>query len=384
MSHRQSVRFFGLCLLLLLGVQGAPGHAQSSDAFDGSRMKRDLDIMEVILDKMLGEGDSAYTAFPGNSRVRGIYLADYGVIMFVDSSEPSAFQFALPDLDFSLSDISGLVDSQVNIVRHDAHLLDKETHDDHGRAHRRNLRDLEKNVTEFLGSYADAIGQLKPEDKITIVVNIEEGNYRSPNESVVQPLYLQVSVAKQNVSKFKLGQLTQKQFSATFTSDQAGDSGTVGKELAIMRNILQTSLSRKYNPDFAVRQATAFYLNDVGAIFLIDASASPFEFTFLSKFGEDSAEQARVRTVKSGGGPSKNASFAVFKKNLIQLIADYGQTLKFLSPEQKVVVHVEGKKTLANGVTSLLLRLKKSDLDAFARGTIQLSELEKRMYSKQF
>ena len=382
MSLLQSVRIFRLCVLVTLAVQAAPGHAQPADAFDGSRMQRDLDIMEGVLDKMLGGGQSGHAPFQGNGRVRGVYLVDYGVIMFVDSGDPMAFQFALPDLDFSFSELSGLVDSQVNIVRHETHSLDKENGEDQDHGHRGNVDELKEKITEFLASYGDAIGQLKPEDNITILVKLKERNYRRSDEPASQPLYLQANVSKQNVSKLKRGQLTQAAFSAAVKFNQTGDSGTIGKGLAIMRSILQTSLSHKYNPDFAARQTTAFYLHDAGAIFLIDAGASPFETTFLSQFGEEGAEPTRVRSIKSSGSQSTEAAFGRFEKNLIQLLADYGHTLKFLTPEQKVVVRVERRRPEAKGTTSLLLKLKKADLDAYARGTIQLSELKRRIYSR--
>ena len=169
------------CQIIFLSIILFPmsNFAQSSK-INWDRMNRDLEIMQGVLDNLLAPS-KPMLAF-SNGGARGLYFDGYGVVFQIDlggarlmdvvrlrmgnefalakelSEQAKAKAFVPPVPDEG----PVIVDATTGVVLTKGDLT----------AGKR-IELLEERAMEFLRDYADAIGQIKPTDRITILANFE-------------------------------------------------------------------------------------------------------------------------------------------------------------------------------------------------------------------
>ena len=124
-----------------------------------SGMKRDLSIMEAVLGKLLPQNNMAFGDV-GVAGGRGMYFGGYGVVFLV--GEDSGLH--------GVHEVRHVIKKKI-IKRDDGSVEEEMEKPEEGEARENQKGELKERCVEFFGSYADAIGQLKDSDRITVLVD---------------------------------------------------------------------------------------------------------------------------------------------------------------------------------------------------------------------
>ena len=136
-----------LCTLLL--ALCTPALADT----DWTKMKRDLTIQESVLDRFFDTEEGSTT---------GLYIENYGVVLIARDSEP--------DIHFNLTKTYGIGSRvQVRMIG-DKNEHDKSSPNVHLSQNENQIERQKKQITEFLSTYGNAIGQLKDDDRVTVLL----------------------------------------------------------------------------------------------------------------------------------------------------------------------------------------------------------------------
>ena len=135
---------------------------------------------------------------------------------------------------------------------------------------------MQERAIEFLRDYADAIGQIKGTDRITILANLEHqsgvfavilGGEKNIEES---PSGLNITAKKSDIVDFRKGKIDEKTFRSRITFHKLMDSKQKNRNINIMANILNTALTRKAHNEFnSDHRKKGMYLEGLGALFFI-------------------------------------------------------------------------------------------------------------------
>jgi len=376
--------------------------AQKSDQIDWKRMQRDLDIMETVLNSLIQPSQYGLGGFSSNG-ARGLYFDGYGVVFQIEFGGHSFFAWHKFDIEGSLEEAeSHLQEMKENVgtaappkasgeKRSRAVVVDGNTAaliDRQGESVEQKIEKLKDMLVQFLGDYADAIGQLEPDDRVTLLVNFSPSSQvfvfdsQVFSESQELPATLEATVKKRDIVEYRKGNIDRDTFRERITMNTRSVDREKNKHIDILANILSTALNRKHREALAFENRNrGIYLEGLGAVFFLKGNpmnefvAPPFEHYFEEYVTyppkpPDPEQQDRLQK-----------SLADFKQELIKLVADYGHTLRTLKTDEYVVVDVNFQHTLAlfsDSPQQLILKVKKHDLDKYDRGELTLTQLQQK------
>ncbi len=375
-------KFSVLIVLLALFCGTGLNFAQRVHPFDETRMNRDLNIMESILEKLL-MGTKPFVPF--YSKVRGYYLENYGVLFQINFSGSSFFIIQNEKLKRQMEVVKKQMESlklrlkgetvEVNTEN------EKATEED---SINKQLAMIKEGIIEFFASYADAIGQLQPSDRISVLINF--GNFSdlqifslsggSIKKYSSLPSLLVATIKKGDLIAYRRGQISQKSFQKRIHFQERADDDLMAKNIAIMANILDAALDEKYYKEFGSSGKTrGIYLDDLGVMFFMEVEFTGDYVRHIKPLFIDSEESN-----KNTGKEQIQKTLKKFQKALVELIGDYSHTLHTLKPNEQVIVAVDFEKLLFTDEipARYIIKIRKSDLDRYNRGRINLDLLMKR------
>ena len=392
--------------------------AQSSK-INWDRMNRDLEIMQGVLDHLLAPS-KPMLAF-SNGGARGLYFDGYGVVFQIDlggarlmdvvrlrmgnefalakelSEQAKASARAWEGKPISVPPVPDegpvIVDAITGAV------LTKEALTTGKR-----IELLEERAMEFLRDYADAIGQIKPTDRITILANFEH-NYgvfavhlRSAKNVEKSPSGLNITAKKSDIVDFRKGKIDEKTFRNRVTFHKRLDSKQKNRNIDIMANILNTALNRKHRGEFRMDSKNrGIYLDGLGALFFIrgyllgERDVITYKY-YLGKYLKEQEElqASRVKTTIQSKSPEERIKESIkgFKDELVELVGDYGHTLRTLKPTEYVVVNINFRDNwrahFLESPQQVILKVRKQDLDRYDRGELTLAALRKKVEIQEY
>ncbi|MCH8019232.1 hypothetical protein IH785_05165 [candidate division KSB1 bacterium] len=390
--------------------------AQSSK-INWDRMNRDLEIMQGVLDNLLAPS-KPMLAF-SNGGARGLYFDGYGVVFQIDlGGAPlmdvvrlrmgNEFELAKELSEqakaraFEGKPVSVAPISDEGPVIVDAITGAVLTKEDLTTGKRIEL--LEERAIEFLRDYADAIGQIKPTDRITILANFEH-NYgvfavhlRGAENVEKSPSGLNITAKKSDIVDFRKGKIDEKTFRNRVTFHKRLDSKQKNRNIDIMANILNTALNRKHRGEFRMDSKNrGIYLDGLGALFFIrgyllgERDVITYEY-YLGKYLKEQEEMqaSRVKTTIQSKSPEERIKESIkgFKDELVELVGDYGHTLRTLKPTEYVVVNINFKDNwrahFLETPQQVILKVRKQDLDRYDRGELTLAALRKKVEIQEY
>ena len=331
----------------------------ASAAMDWQRMKRDLAIQESILDRFLDTKKGATI---------GLYVKNYGVLL-IDRGWPQTYSFELQKDD----------------------IFDK------------------KHIAEFLSTYANAIGQLKDDDRVTILLYASKIDMPDPNskmrdidslmKSAIDSLYagkgdadremawkkkmavamhdverqlsklfqgdrggvfLEATATKRDIDAYNRGKIDEQTFQNRMAFREHEPQSSHNKKIDIMTDILSGVIKREGDADFhflSGAQSMGLYQKGIGAIFLVSQERD-FWYDWYKKNKTDASD--RLESLKTA---------------VIETLADYGPTLRDLPAEESIIVHA----ALGKDDDRLIFRVSKRDIDAYASKKIDLDTFRARV-----
>ncbi len=356
------------------------------------RMERDLDIMETILNRLLNP-ERAEIQFEG---ARALYFAGYGVVFQVEVEEHA---FSL----FQYYDWQGDRVSPENVDENKLVVVGGKVRKSKDLDLEKQIREIEDRCFAFLRDYADAIGQLKPEDRITVLVDFGNaprlGFWRvAPEPKTVRPFpaNLQVTALKRDIVAHRRGKLSEEAFRKRVVTKHHIPEASRDRSIDIMANILNTALNRERIGAGAAKRG--LHLEGLGALFFLNTELlDPREHSELSRvtrmldemrvLQESMKEQKGQVNVtlprRAAGQKEAQSALERLKAELVELVADYGHTLRTLEPNEYVVVSVDFRNSWAyvysETPSRIVLKVKKSELDRYERGDLTFAQLRQEV-----
>ncbi|MCA9732631.1 hypothetical protein KC799_10900 [candidate division KSB1 bacterium] len=347
-------------------------------------MDKDLNIMESILDKLVSTDDYRRIHLTHNS-TRGIFIPSYGVIFTIPAPR-SAFDLLLQNFRAFESG------EHVAVVNH-GQMMDG--------ADRKSTEQLQEEIVYFLQQYADAIRQLKNQDKVTVIYSnqtIQSSEVSWPSTPVVLPGFT-VTTHYKDIDAFREGRVNAEEFSKMLSIRSSDVTQEKQPALAIFINALQTMLhSRSAGTFDLVGPISQIQLNDFGTILSFETnflSANSFEYyfstdpeAFLSSGG------GRVQAQNPGSGVNVWTRFSQidtvsteilkkalrsFEDNILHLITQYAATLDVSQPQASLVLAVKINQLSPQIPSRVVYKVQNKDIRAFAERKLQKDAFLKRI-----
>lgn len=373
--------------------------SQTSSKINWERMQRDLDIMEGVLSKLLLR--SSFEPGGRSDNVNGVYFAGYGVVFLVKDDQ-------LRVLRLSADQIEHLKELAPQVI------VDKTSDDKKTIAVSPEMKSIEvmeldagkrlerfkSRTIDFLGDYADAVGQLDPDERVTVVLDFGGSRpFQIMADRVVRGsqakdvAIVEISARKSDIINHRRGQLSQIEFRKRVEISERGDDESMNANIDIMANILETALSRRHHEDYyIVDQNRGIYLKKLGTLFFLSAELNTDTVTWdvhLLHTPRPDEVVVQPSQPKAQKRPQKSISELQqsFKNTLVELVGDYGHTLRTLEPTEQVVVAVNFNNLwgLSDEATQrFVLTVRKQELDAYNRGNITLAEFKQKVQVQDY
>lgn len=344
-----------------------------------NELPEEIDIAEATLNVLLSP-DRGGIPFPGPNAI-GYYLPDYGVI-------------------FSVNYHSGLyIFKMANIPA-----KSKETNqfflNSRVKEEQKNLiPGLKKRIIRFFNNYASTLTGLKPDEKITIILDLTGSVFRqfdskdsfptqltgtvSMGDSIPSQLIATVSMGDIINYKERKSSLKELEKRITFSEIKSIDD-----ETEIFSDVIKSSfkhISGYSGPDLS-GNVKSIYIKGLGIVFMADAGVG-IKINLIAKNVENiirgtlnNLNNIYVTTKPSKESGAKTDSFKNYEEKLIKLIAKYGYTLSKIKKDEWIIIALNFNRLgINNRFPKSVIKVKKSDIDDFNKGKIDFKNFEKKV-----
>lgn len=386
MNRNKKLKWYGTLLaavVLLTASVPAPADARQDDGIDRDLMKRDLEIMESVLDRLLAPDNGGSIRLSGSS-ASALYLPGFGVLI---ESSPG---FRVPGAAFQvLRDVDSLYDIEAveRDVRREADASSGAVTSGRATPNDVDADDLLDRITGFLKNYAGLINQLKPADRVAVIYNNRGQVFlpglrnRDDDESRLQSM--SVVATFDDLDAYRRGNLNDEAFGRRLVVRKVMSDDDPRTDLEIFGRILETGLKTDDRESISLRgNVSHFYVDGAGAIFNMQAGMSSrgiFSVANMENLAarlqeqgqrieqqaEQLRQQAREIEVMAKNFPADSLNldrqlnlinsriealypdpeklqeeFDLFERNLKSYMVDYGRTLSTLKSGESLYLSV--------------------------------------------
>lgn len=397
MRTRRLIQLITVALAAVLIVSAANAQPQ----VDYSRMERDLNIMENILETILS--DPGVKDYFQARRIKGAYLDNYGAVFMMSAST-------------------------------------RNYRDEQAQAAKQGFELMQTLLHGFLLDYAGSIKQLRDSDRIALVVNTTENNIwrwslefsgREAREEVFEPYPFIMTVLKSEINRARTGNIPVERFAGrvNFTPVGTAQAGAIPRamdqSITIMKGIIETAIETKIAADLDRDRFMGAYLDDYGVLFIINSGdevrigvPSVEDFITVRPRAEvtvvtperlqelikvrvselekqiETAFEVKIKKLEQEEEERQVQRQKEYKErinNLInvltEVIGDYGHTIRNLQPAEEVAVLYTSTNSYwgdERGQFNLMLTATYRDILDYSRGSIPLEEFKNRVRASTY
>ncbi|NOZ61078.1 MAG: hypothetical protein GXO74_05310 [Calditrichaeota bacterium] len=360
--NKKLLIFFFAAMMLLNGVN----LAQAQNAKIEKKLKDDVEIMETVLDKMFASETSFFTSFASNSR--GFYLKDYGVIFHVRHSLPiNEMQF------FMMKNLRQQVQAYT-VKEKNEQRKDSETD------FAEQIEEIKQRVVNFLGNYASNLRDLKANERVAVVVDIGSS---VPGMTIISrnlPQQIVASAPVKDLRAYRQEKISEAAFRKKIQFDEIK---MPAEDISIFTNVVRTAM------EHAGRQGAFNISSEVqgirfpgyGVLFLTSVDFSnPYQETIqLQKLLEQQSGNLNV-TIKQSKTPDYQKQVDAMQQKLIDLLSNYGHTLRNLQPNDWVEFAINFRGGFSEpGFSRGIIKVRKKTIDDFNRNKITFKQFKKQV-----
>ncbi len=395
----------------------------SEGEVDRERMQQDLDIMEGILKSLHTQNTPNLAPFHRELQIRGLYFENYGVIFLIEEERSSGRAVDVV--------VRRLLVRPAGVIEE---LEEEDFLKEVAEERRKTRAALQDRLAEFLGTYADGIRQLQDEDRITILVRHKslsrfglsageldffwkshpfptdelpklqaELERLSPDSltsrrdklrairmrrleaELSEPVYTEVTVKKRDIVAHRRERIDVAEFRKRIVSREHRPHASTMKKIGVMANILDKMIKLPDHPVPYSNKTLGIYRAGLGALFFVNERSG-----YLAEYRRAIYKELRSPSHSRRQGREGTADSQLrdrLKEDLVEVVGDYGYSLRTLKPEEYIVVEVRfltGLRSASLKRQGLILKVKKKDVDAYSRGDLDLAAFRQKVDIREY
>jgi len=371
------------CIFMILMPLTIQGQSAQIDSF---RLKRDLRIMEGILDKLLDQ-DNSNMRFSGNPK--GIYIPDYGMVFFIEKPQPF-HPVLLNTLDKDIGQLmaNGTEFSKKVENKHNRLFSDKKFSDLHKEAEKLEKESLEKiksGITEFFSHYVSSASLLKGSDRIAVLVHLNRWRSMTQDNS-----FLTAWIQQKYAEALRQSHGNNLHLLSNIHFDLNAGNASIAKDIDIMTEIFDQAIATGTSPRYS--STSGLYLNGLGALLFMDIQPgfrfgnpdTSFSIVIHNRGDAVSGYSLTANTKNAGEKTTTRIELQKLGDELLDLMASYGHTIQ-IKPEEQIIIEVNLGPKISffgsefNDPSAMRMQLTKRDLDAYNQGKINLKSLKDKL-----
>lgn len=388
MNSTKQLKWYGSFLaavVLLTASVPAPAQARQDSGIDNDLMKRDLEIMESVLDRLLAPASEGAIRFSGSS-ASALYLPGFGVLI---ESSPG---FRVVGATFQFRQHGDSLHGTAVIERDSRREAEAAFFPGTAASARATPPDVDADdvldkITGFLKNYAGLINQMKPTDRVAVIYNnrgqIFLPGLRNRDEAESRLQSMSVVATFSDLDAYRRGNLNDEAFGRRLVVRKVMSDEDPRTDLEIFGRILETGLKTDDRESISLRgNVSHFYVDGAGAVFNMQAGMSArgvFSVANMENLAaqlqeqgrrieqqaEQLRQQAREIEVMARNFPADSINFGrqlnlvnarlealypdpeklqeefeLFERNLKSYMIDYGRTLSTLKTGESMYVSV--------------------------------------------
>ena len=244
---------------------------------------------------------------------------------------------------------------------------------------RKTLDNLKENIFVFFRNYTSAIGQLKPEDRIAVLINLNDWEM-TDNENA----FLTAWITREDVNRYRRNQVNASDFRKLIHYQLADSETDIDLDISILSEIFDRAMNT--STFWGKPSNNGIYINGLGALLFMDlpqlnVTGLGVEDIFMLA-GTGKNKTVVVSPTKKG--KTEKDYLKEVEDELFELVASYGHTLR-LKPQERIVLDINlGSRSLyysgnKKDPSRLIFQLKKKDLDDYNSGIISLRALRGKL-----
>lgn len=390
-----------LVCTFLLAVSLQPAVAQSN--IDMERMKRDINIMENILQELFKtkvESHFGGIVSLGDDGIRGTYIPEYGVIFSIPHESNNYIFFSSDEGEHSSFAFQYNSESDGDTITAESVI---------------------NRISEFLRDYASTIGQLSSNGRVMVIYNTEPSrrvftfvsadNQKSTHKTRSLPT-ISVTARMGDLQAYRSGDITKEEFARRLqiSKKEVDEEGPV--DLKVMATIFETAFEEGDEKAFQVTGSVDYlHLDNFGALFSLEAEYTDGDRIFGINIGSinqrvkvfadrlreieveiDSTKAPDIDDIDLKKYEKEQAehkaevldAYQQFKQRLKEYLVDYGRTLSSVNPNQHILVSVNIETSVDEIPGRVDFQLQKSVLEQMDEGDLSreeaMSEIRVREY----
>jgi len=406
------LRFPLLSSLMVIIISSFPYLANSQTTVDASRMERDIDIMEKVLNELFSNRSSTHNPFnnvkfSSERTAQGSYLPGYGVLFIT----PAYAGWANASKSFISTErgwkgtvnIAPVASPQAGMItkgvdenkpmKSEEKPKEKAAQEGKAPQAKMNVYHLNadsmlkaqielvtKNMKEFLVNYADAIGQLPADNRILLIYN-ENARTKSRNftidhgdrTSLVAMPRISAEVKREDLATYRSGKMDRKGLESRIKIKQENEEKENYAEYKVFAGIVESLYPVNQQSLYRVRNISYHYLPSFGVVYLIDMNLRDELFASTALRYKTAITLTEVEQSKTDSSQVKlrEEAYGQFENDIRATLLDYGRTLRNLSAEQIILLTVSLPTCEACKVPERVnVSIKKSVIDAYEQNKI--------------
>lgn len=370
-------------VLFLLAITS---FALAENLSSNKELLEEMEVMEAILNQTLGKNaEGVQRIILGTyyyNSARGIYLSDYGMI------------FDVPYLAYNVG-FEGSVDNPDKTYgtigsSDKPYWKEKKKGKDI-------VPEIKKSIIKFYTKYASSISELKPHEKLTVIMDLNGLSAFSYPQPSKYPQQIIATLLMSDIEKFKKNKISDDELGKRIKIDEIN---SVNENISIFLNIIQTSFSNiKEDAGFAYQgDVKNIHIPGHGIVFMLDPDMwikskemMIQEFKNRKKdIKEEMEEMDDYFDFGVNGKKSKYSATAIdfgiknlkeYEEKLIKVISKYGHTLSILKADEyvKIALIFDRQFISTRTCSESIINIKKSDIDDFHKGKIDFDNFRKRV-----
>ena len=353
----------------------------------------EIDIMEAVLSGLIGKNTNGVALWDSN--VKGFYLNGYGVIL--NAAYPAQYNFSMvvlgpEDITAPEAEDAKVAHAAVELQKTQRVLAIK----DKDKIEKKDvIPEIKKALITFFTKYASSISELKNDEKITAIFDLNGFSFMTSHIKGDPPQQIMATLSMDDIADFKRKKITDEELGKRIIFDEIE---SVDRDVSIFSNVIQTSLAHmKQDSAFGFQgNVKSIYLKGHGIVFMLDANVGIKSFKLLNdnlKEMEKNLKDMEKKLEVTGttinkkivtkpiiaNGP-KADDFKEYEEKLVKIISKYGNTLSNIKSDEYVEVALRlNKLGIREGFSKGHIKVKKADIDNFHKGKINFDNFKKKV-----